>query len=144
MRAVPLLYVRLAFVLPVISGAIIKAVADPREEIVPVKCPECGEETRAGDSCPKCGKPLTPSAGVRVEYKDFKGSEMLDIQMTGRAPSGRFTERPESEEPETARPVKPMSLSRKAAQIPLFAAIAFAVILTALAGYYLLRVIGFF
>ncbi len=37
------------------------------------KCSRCGEEIAEGRPCKACG--------IEIQYKDFKGSEMLDIKM---------------------------------------------------------------
>lgn len=52
-------------------------------------CPVCGAELASDGGCPRCGKLQEPSH--EVEYKDFKGTEMLDI-------------RPRRPSPETAAP----------------------------------------
>ncbi|MHB8880479.1 MAG: hypothetical protein ACYC69_03100 [Thermodesulfovibrionales bacterium] len=47
-----------------------------------ITCPHCGKETAAGDACRHCGRDSRSRQDLEVEYKDFRGSEMLDIKMS--------------------------------------------------------------
>ncbi|MDA8079230.1 MAG: hypothetical protein M0Z79_09880 [Nitrospiraceae bacterium] len=47
-----------------------------------MRCPHCEEETAPGKACEKCGGDIGSLSEIEVRYKDFKGSEMLDIKMT--------------------------------------------------------------
>lgn len=59
-----------------------------------MKCPGCGREVRSGEPCPECSKGVSAPDGLKVEYKDFKGAEMLDIQMPVNRPPGPAEEHP--------------------------------------------------
>lgn len=58
-----------------------------------MNCSRCGAELKEDGSCDRCGHRQSPS--IEVEYKDFKGTEMLDIRQRlsrssgQRAPAGR-------------------------------------------------------
>ncbi len=54
-----------------------------------VNCPHCGKVTTGGKTCDSCGRDLTPSQGVEVQYKDFKVSELLDIKVGQQFPEDK-------------------------------------------------------
>jgi hypothetical protein len=93
---------------------------------------------RAGETCAACGKKAAAD-DIKVEYKDFKGAELLDIQMRGNRPP-----EPAKEAPEPVRKKMPRSgpaIARKEKQkanTPLL--IGIAVVLTALACYLLIKI----
>lgn len=45
-----------------------------------MKCPKCGEESSTDTDCRNCGQKI-PASGMEVQFKNFGGSEMLDIRM---------------------------------------------------------------
>ena len=51
-----------------------------------VKCPHFGEETAERPACQKCGPNARPRNSLEIHYKDFRGSEMLDIRMPSSVP----------------------------------------------------------
>ncbi len=57
-----------------------------------MKCPHCGKETKVGKACDNCGRGLAPSQGVEIQYKDFKVSELLDIKVGKKSPTGNMVE----------------------------------------------------
>lgn len=104
-----------------------------------MNCPVCKEEMIPGELCPKCLKRAETSRGIKVEYKDFKGAELLDIQMSGSRPSGPV-ERPG---PHPAQEVGSGKIVHSPETIafnkPLVAAVLVAVVLASLFAYYLLK-----
>lgn len=104
-----------------------------------MKCPDCDRELRAGEPCPECGKKVAASDGMRVEYKDFKGAELLDIQMPGHRPCDPAKEQREPVQPETMSS-RPAALCGKKKTANKTLLIMLAVVLTALTCYLLLRI----
>jgi hypothetical protein len=107
-----------------------------------VKCPYCREETGTGESCAKCGKKVITSKGMTVEYKDFKGAELLDIQMPRNTPS-QAVGKSEPEQKKIAVPVKAApSREKQTGYKPFIFIAAVVIILAAIAGLYLLKFLG--
>ncbi|MGC2062597.1 MAG: hypothetical protein WA610_06435 [Thermodesulfovibrionales bacterium] len=104
-----------------------------------MKCPDCGMGVRPGEPCPKCGKKVAASDGMKVEYKDFKGAELLDIQMPGNRSHGPANEQPEAAQKKTMSS-RPAALDRKNTPASKTLLILFAIVMAALAGYLLLKV----
>jgi hypothetical protein len=108
-----------------------------------VKCPYCREETVSGEPCTRCGKKFMTSKGMKVEYKDFKGSELLDIQMIRRSLPGPAVVKPEPEQRKVAGPKKAApSREKPVGNNSFFVIAAVVIILAAIAGFYLLRFLG--
>lgn len=103
-------------------------------------CPQCGKETAAGDECLLCGNKIESLQGLEIQYRDFKGSEMLDIKMASSSRQG--------DEQQTLKPAqKKDNPSGTAAQSEIkwpdkktvfFFWATVGIILSALAWYYLL------
>ena len=98
-----------------------------------MKCPHCGGEIPAGTQCKTCG--------MEVQYKDFRGSEMLDI----RIPSPPPTPKEKVKQEFASSPKKDGStLKQPSAEKPkpnkpgFFLLAAIAIILAAISWYYLL------
>lgn len=51
-----------------------------------MKCAQCGVEIHEETSCLKCGRKSDLRKGVEIHYRDFRGSEMLDIRMRSSVP----------------------------------------------------------
>ena len=106
-----------------------------------MKCLGCNREMRAGEPCPECGKKAA-SDDIKVEYKDFKGAELLDIQMRqmpGNRPPVQSKEQPQPLQKKTVRS-RPAAPHRKTNPANKSLLILLAVVLTALTGYLLLKV----
>ena len=107
------------------------------KEPVMTKCPHCAKETPAGDVCRHCGKEIPIAQGVEVQYKDFKGSEMLDIKM---ATYARQKEQEPVQKKTDAADNAPRSEKKLAGKKAVFFILAGVVIIfSALAWYYLLK-----
>ncbi|MBA4371950.1 MAG: hypothetical protein C0402_03715 [Thermodesulfovibrio sp.] len=78
--------------------------------------------------------------GVKVEYKDFKGAELLDIQMVGKRPPVPEKEHPVPLQKKILRPPGPAPSDRKKPYASNTFLIVLAVAVTALACYLLLRI----
>jgi len=99
-----------------------------------MKCPHCGGEIPEGAQCKTCG--------TEIHYKDFRGSEMLDIRIPSPPPKpkekirqksasspreeGLKLERPSAEKPALSKPA-------------FFLVAAISIIFAALAWYFLLK-----
>ncbi|TAN40066.1 MAG: hypothetical protein EPN25_09170 [Nitrospirae bacterium] len=102
-----------------------------------ITCPHCGKETAAGDVCRHCGRDIRAQQGLEVQYKDFKGSEMLDIKMS--SPAGQRNAQSAHEGPE-AEERSPHPDKKHAAGKPLlFFGVAVLIILSAFGWYYLFK-----
>lgn len=122
-------------------GIIEKRYEKTEEETIAVKCHNCNREMRAGEPCPECGKKAA-SDDIRVEYKDFKGAELLDIQMRqtpGNRPPGSEKEKPKPLQKKTitSRPAAPYRGKTPPNKMLL---IVLAVVMTALTCYLLLKI----
>lgn len=115
------------------------------KEPVIIICPHCGEETPAGDVCQKCAKEIKFAQGMEVHYKDFKGSEMLDIKMPSSARQGDEGRalRPAQKKEESVQhaPRSEKKLPGKKTVFFFWATIV--IFLSALAWYYLLSLLKF-
>ncbi len=102
-------------------------------------CPHCGEETKDGKSCGKCGKGLAAPREVEVRYTDFKVSELLDIRMPGKSPVGKETGNPQSVKkiPEESKRRKRQS-AKKGSHTAL---VVILLLLAAAVAYYLLKLL---
>jgi hypothetical protein len=112
------------------------------KEPVMITCPYCRKETPAAAICRNCGKELDSLNGLEVQYRDFKGSEMLDIKMSPH---------PRQEEKQTAQKgnedagngLQPEE-QRKGKKTVFFFWAAIVIIFSALVWYYLLKfLLGF-
>jgi hypothetical protein len=102
-----------------------------------INCPHCGKETPAGDVCQKCSKEIEFAQGMEVHYKDFKGSEMLDIKMASHA---RQEDEKQAQKNNVAADNGPRSEKKSAGKKAVFFFWAtIGIILSALAWYYLLK-----
>ena len=105
-----------------------------------MNCPVCKEKMILGEPCSKCSKNTEVSNGIKVEYKDFKGAELLDIQMSRNCPSGPSVEEPwprpaeEVSSGEIVHPPEPSAINK-----PLIAAVLVAVVLASVLAFYLLK-----
>lgn len=107
------------------------------KEPIMITCPHCGERTPAGDVCQNCGKDIESLPGLEVQYRDFKGSEMLDIKMS--SPARQEDENPTQKATEAANN-NPQSEKKRAGKNTVFSFWAtIVIILSALAWYYLLK-----
>lgn len=106
-----------------------------------ITCPHCGKETPAGDVCRRCGKEIESAPGVEVHYKDFKGSELLDIKMTSPARQGDEKQalRPAEKNKETVDNASLSEKKRADNKTVLFFWATVIIFLSALAWYYLLN-----
>ena len=108
-----------------------------------MKCPYCRDEMVQGESCAKCGKKVLTSNGMKVEYKDFKGSELLDIQMARSSPPSPAVGKPAPEKRKVPGSKKAApSREKHSGHKSFLVIVAVAVILAAIAGYFLLRFLG--
>ncbi len=102
-------------------------------------CPHCGEETKDGKSCEKCGNELTERREMEVRYRDFKVTELLDIRMPGKAPVGTEAANPQTDKnrPGDTRKKEKQS-AQKRSRLALVAVLIF---FAAVSGYYLLKLL---
>lgn len=102
-----------------------------------ITCPHCGKETPAGDVCRHCSRDIGAAQGLEVQYRDFKGSEMLDIKMS---PPGRHeNEKPGPKREETAESGPLSEEKRGRGKTFLFFGAAVLITIAALAWYYVLK-----
>jgi ribosomal protein L32 len=106
-----------------------------------MKCPECGKETSPGKVCGKCGKAVQPRE-VKVEYKEFKISELLDIRMARNSSpvrSGLKGEKTASLSRKETRAMAAPGTERKSRKKTSLIAIVtlIIVVITAIVGFYL-------
>ena len=100
-------------------------------------CPDCGKETPTGDVCRSCGKGIESAPGVEVQYKDFKGSEMLDIKMSSH--TRQKDEKPAQKATEAANKRPQSEKKREGNKAVFFFWTTIVIILSALAWYSLLK-----
>lgn len=102
-----------------------------------ITCPHCGKETPIAALCRNCGKELELQQGLEVHYRDFKGSEMLDIKMSPHSRQETI-QSPENAKEENEN--KPRSENKRTGRkaVSVFWVSA-AIILSVLAWYFLLR-----
>jgi len=104
-----------------------------------ITCPHCGKETPEGDVCRNCGKDIEFAQGMEVHYKDFRGSEMLDIKMSSH--TRKKDEKPVQKTTEALNK-SPLSEKKHAGNKAVFLFWATVVIIpSAFALYYLLKFI---
>lgn len=107
------------------------------KEPATITCPHCGKETSSVDICRHCGKEIEFGQNMEVLYRDFKGSEMLDIKM---APSARQEhETPDRQKTESVNNASRPGNKRAGKKTVFFFWAAVVIILSAIAWYYLLR-----
>jgi len=107
------------------------------KEPVMITCLSCGKDTPEGEVCRNCGKEISFAQGIEVHYKDFKGSEMLDIKMT--SPARQEEQRPAQKRTEATDNV-PRSEKKMAGRKAVFFLLAgVVIIISAFAWYYLLK-----
>lgn len=111
------------------------------KEPVMITCPHCGKETPAENVCRNCGKESDFSQGMEVHYKDFKGSEMLDIKMASHArrEDKKQELKPAEKRKKTANTSLRSENKRAGKKGVFFIWATVVIILSALAWYYLLR-----
>jgi hypothetical protein len=100
-------------------------------------CPYCAKETPAGAICRHCGKEISFAQGIEVHYKDFKGSEMLDIKMATHAPQN--DQKPVQKRTEISKNAPRLEKKLAGKKVVFFLSAGVVVILSALAWYYLLK-----
>ena len=102
-----------------------------------ITCPFCKRDTPEEGVCQNCGKVISHARGMEVNYKDFKGSEMLDITMARHA---RRQDQKTSQNKTEAADSAPRSAKKPAGNKAIIILIAgIAIILSSLAWYYLLK-----
>lgn len=112
------------------------------KEPIMIACPHCGKETPEAAACRNCGKNIESLQGLEVQYKDFKGTEMLDIKM---ASHGRHDTKKPAEKIELPSGNGPRSEKGKTGKkAVIFSLAAGVIILSALAWYYLLKLLSTF
>lgn len=102
-----------------------------------ITCPHCGKETPEGHTCRLCGKDIEPLQGLEVQYRDFKGSEMLDIKMASH--NRQEDVRPAQKVTEAADNGPRSKKKRTGNKTVFFFGAGVVIILSALAWYYLLK-----
>jgi len=107
------------------------------KEPLMITCPFCGKDTPEGGVCRNCGKEISLAQGMEVYYKDFKGSEMLDIKMSGHARREDQKTSQKGTEAADSAPRSEKKLAGKKTIIILTAGVV--IILLSLAWYYLLK-----
>lgn len=103
-----------------------------------IACPHCGKETPAVAVCRNCGKDIEFLQGLEVQYRDFKGSEMLDIKMSSHRSRQKEKQTSQKEKEETSNGSR-SEKKRTGKKAVVFFWVAGVVILSALAWYYLLK-----
>ncbi|MBI5073725.1 MAG: hypothetical protein HZB62_00915 [Nitrospirae bacterium] len=111
------------------------------KEPIMTTCPHCGKETPSGDTCRYCGKEIEFAPGMEVHYKDFKGTEMLDIKMTSHAGQKDARAEKGTESTDDQLLAENKHTNRK---VVFFFLAAGVIILSALAWYYLLKFLSIF
>lgn len=107
-----------------------------------ITCPHCGKETPTGAVCGHCSRELEEPQGLEVRYKDFKGTEMLDIKMASHA---RHEDKGPAEEREVPADNGPRSEKKYTGRrAVVFLLAAGLIIISALAWYYLLKFLSKF
>lgn len=107
------------------------------KEPIMITCPHCGKETPGEDVCRHCGKKIESLQGLEVQYRDFKGSEMLDIKMASHARQEDKKPVQKGTEAENNDPGSEKKRAGKKAVFFFWATVL--IILSALAWYYLLK-----
>jgi len=102
-----------------------------------ITCPHCGKDTPAGDVCRHCNKDIGSLQELEVQYRDFKGSEMLDIKMS--SPARHQDGKPGKKLPEAAESNRPPKKKSTTGKTLLFIGAAALIVIAALAWYYLLK-----
>ncbi len=98
------------------------------------KCSHCGEEIAEGSPCKACG--------VEIQYKDFRGSEMLDIKIPSPASKlrDRFEQKSKSAKKEEDITLIAPKAKRPVLSKPTFLLIAaITIILSSVAWYFVLK-----
>ncbi|MBI5634561.1 MAG: hypothetical protein HZA15_13910 [Nitrospirae bacterium] len=110
-------------------------------EPIMITCPHCGKETPAGNECLQCRKELGSLQELQVQYRDFKGSEMLDIKMSSAARQGdeKQTLKLVQKKKEAATNAPQSEIKRPGKKTVFFFWATIAIFLSALAWYYLLN-----
>lgn len=108
-----------------------------------MNCSHCGEKTDPGKTCSRCGAtlPLQKEEEVKVEYKEFRISELLDIRMVKQDDAGGHGKRSEREGKSGRKQADELrAVGREAKRFktsPLLIIAVIILILTAIAGLYL-------
>jgi len=97
------------------------------------KCPQCGRDVSEGSRCNACG--------MEIQYKDFRGSELLDIKIP---PSASHSEEAEKKSMAAkkidGRVLNPPPTERpRLNKIVFFSFAGIAIILAAVSWYFLLK-----
>ena len=98
------------------------------------KCSHCGGEIAEGLPCKACG--------IEIQYKDFKGSEMLDIKMPSSAHKSRHRFERKSRSAKKAEDntlVVPKAKRPALSKPAFFLLAAITIILSSVAWYYILK-----
>jgi len=102
-----------------------------------ITCPHCGREMPAENVCRNCGKEIASAQDMEVHYRDFKGSEMLDIKMASHI---RREDEKSAQKGIEAENNDPRSEKKRAGNKTVFFFwTTVVIILSALAWYYLLK-----
>jgi len=102
-----------------------------------VKCLHCGGEILEETPCHVCG--------MEVQYKNFRGAEMLDIKIPSSAPRQKKRCEPSEPKPEAVKKAADVKQAPPVAQRPspgksvFFLLVIAAIILSAIAWYYVLK-----
>lgn len=109
------------------------------KEPIMIVCPHCGKKTPEGNACRNCGKDIVSAQGMEVHYKDFRGSEMLDIKMS--SPAMQKDEKP-AQKGTKAATKSPLPEKKSAGNKSVFFFWAtIVIILSVIAWYFLLKVL---
>jgi adenine-specific DNA methylase len=108
------------------------------KEPIMIACPHCGKETPAVAVCRNCGKDIEFLQGLEVQYRDFKGSEMLDIKMSSHRSRQKEKQTSQKEKKETSNGSR-SEKKQTGKKTVVFFWVAGVIILSALAWYYLLK-----
>ena len=100
-------------------------------------CPHCGKDAPAEGTCRHCGKDIGSLQGLEVEYRDFKGTEMLDIKMSSH--SREEHEKPGLKRPEAAESNRPSEKKGAGGKTFLLIGAAVIIVIAVIAWYYLLK-----